>query len=162
METTKICSKCNQELNIDLFQKDKANKDGYKYICKECIKKYFVRYYENNKEKYQQYGREYSKEYIKTEKGKISNKNNSHKRRELTKDSDLTTDKLLEFKNNSKKCYWCGCNLKNVKYHIDHYTPLSKGGEHTLSNLVISCDKCNLKKNAKDPLEFANSIGRLL
>jgi hypothetical protein len=27
---------------------------------------------------------------------------------------------------------------------------------------VISCPDCNLKKHAKDPYEFANSIGRLL
>ena len=40
--------------------------------------------------------------------------------------------------------------------------PLSKGGEHTLTNLVVSCPTCNLQKNAKDPIEFANKLGRLL
>lgn len=59
-----------------------------------------------------------------------------------------------------KVCYWCGLPCKQ-KYHIDHYQPLSKGGKHRISNLVIACPTCNLRKSSKDPLEFAASIGRL-
>ena len=47
-------------------------------------------------------------------------------------------------------------------YHIDHIMPLSKGGRHTISNLVVSCPTCNLQKNAKDPYQFAQERGRLL
>jgi 5-methylcytosine-specific restriction endonuclease McrA len=60
-----------------------------------------------------------------------------------------------------KKCYWCGCGCKR-NYHVDHYVPLSKGGKHELANLVIACGPCNLRKNAKDPLDFAREIGRLM
>lgn len=59
-----------------------------------------------------------------------------------------------------KVCYWCSKKCAD-EYHIDHYHPLSKGGEHRVSNLVIACPTCNLRKNAKDPLEFAASVGRL-
>ncbi|MFM0141750.1 HNH endonuclease [Paraburkholderia sp. RL18-085-BIA-A] len=59
-----------------------------------------------------------------------------------------------------KVCYWCSTKCAD-DYHIDHYQPLSKGGEHRVSNLVIACPTCNLRKNAKDPLEFAASVGRL-
>ena len=68
----------------------------------------------------------------------------------------------MELQNNAKICYWCNVSLKNTKVHIDHYTPLSKGGEHTISNLVVSCSKCNLEKHSKDPLEFAITKGKLL
>lgn len=34
----KICSKCEKELSLDHFVKDKWSKDGYKSVCKECIK----------------------------------------------------------------------------------------------------------------------------
>jgi len=84
------------------------------------------------------------------------------RRRSLTKQGDVTNIQLLELQQNAKVCYWCKCLLKNVKVHIDHYVPLSKGGLHTLSNLVVSCSKCNLSKEAKLPNDFANSIGRLL
>lgn len=104
----------------------------------------------------------YHAEYRKTEKAKIASKLKHHKRRAIKKDSTITSIEILKLQQNAKKCYWCGCSLKNVNVHIDHYIPLSKGGEHILSNLVISCDKCNLNKHAKDPIEFAHSIGRLL
>lgn len=59
-----------------------------------------------------------------------------------------------------KVCHWCGIKCPK-KYHVDHYEPLSKGGKHAVANLVIACPKCNLKKNAKDPYEFAATVGRL-
>lgn len=83
-----------------------------------------------------------------------------HRRRAIEKQGS-TTAELREWESNAKKdCYWCG-KKKLKKYHVDHYHPLSKGGAHTVSNLVISCPGCNLKKSAKDPYLFAQSMGRL-
>ncbi|MFC5847900.1 HNH endonuclease [Deinococcus petrolearius] len=31
-------------------------------------------------------------------------------------------------------------------FHLDHVTPLSKGGAHMLENLVLCCDRCNWAK----------------
>jgi len=105
--------------------------------------------------------KEYNKIYSQTQARKISSKNYKYKRRSITKQGDATTQQILKLQKNAKVCYWCKCSLKNVKVHIDHYVPLSKGGEHTLSNLVVSCQSCNLTKSAKDPIQFANSIGAL-
>lgn len=60
----------------------------------------------------------------------------------------------------TKACHWCGVKCASG-YHIDHYVPLAKGGRHVVKNLVIACQACNQKKNAKDPYEFAASLGRL-
>lgn len=38
---TKICNKCNRELPISEFNKNKNSKDGLANICKECCKKYY-------------------------------------------------------------------------------------------------------------------------
>jgi 5-methylcytosine-specific restriction endonuclease McrA len=59
-----------------------------------------------------------------------------------------------------KVCHWCGIPC-TAGYHVDHYVPLSKGGKHAVSNLVIACGPCNLRKNAKCPYEFARTFGRL-
>lgn len=64
-------------------------------------------------------------------------------------------------KKQPKVCYWCSCKCAD-NFHIDHYTPLSKGGLHEVSNLVVACAPCNLRKNAKDPVDFAREVGRLL
>lgn len=36
----KICKKCNKKLPLTEFYKDKKSKDGLKYYCKKCLKKY--------------------------------------------------------------------------------------------------------------------------
>ena len=41
----KICSKCRRELPEEQFHKSKKNKDGYQYICKDCISEYSKRRY---------------------------------------------------------------------------------------------------------------------
>ncbi len=64
--------------------------------------------------------------------------------------------------NNRTVCYWCDKVVKNKSFHIDHYTPISKGGRNDTGNIVITCPTCNLRKNKKDPIKFANSIGKLL
>ena len=74
----------------------------------------------------------------------------------------ISGPELLRWKKaQAKVCYWCAAKCAR-RYHVDHYRPLSKGGKHEVSNLVIACPTCNLRKHAKDPLAFANEVGRLL
>ncbi|RQR87712.1 HNH endonuclease [Burkholderia sp. Bp9010] len=82
------------------------------------------------------------------------------RRRQIEKGGDSTFAIFAWKQAAAKICYWCGAKCGR-KYHVDHYNPLSKGGKHEVSNLVIACPTCNLRKSAKDPLEFAASIGRL-
>lgn len=131
---------------------------NYRENNKTKIAEYHIKYYEINKESIT----EKIKQYRTTQKGKAVRTNSSHNRRNLEKDGDVTSKEMMELQKNAKSCYWCNEPLKNVKVHIDHYNPISKGGEHTLSNLVVSCQSCNHKKHAKDPISFANSIGKLL
>lgn len=39
-------------------------------------------------------------------------------------------------------------------WHIDHILPWSRGGEHSVENLCVSCASCNLSKGAKTPDEW--------
>jgi len=93
---------------------------------------------------------------------KAMKKNTDAKRRAKYKNGDITSKQMRDFISNVKKCYWCNCNINSKNMHVDHYIPLSKGGKHTLSNIVASCAKCNISKNAKDPYIFALEKGRLL
>lgn len=68
---------------------------------------------------------------------------------------------IWEWQQSAKKiCYWCGVKCAH-NFHIDHYVPLARGGRHEVANLVISCPSCNNRKRAKDPYQYAASLGRL-
>lgn len=69
------------------------------------------------------------------------------------------------FENQRGKC--ANCNKKLIKtgkekYHVDHITPLAKGGTNWPSNLQCLCPDCNLRKAAKNPLDWAKENGKLL
>lgn len=59
------------------------------------------------------------------------------------------------------KCAYCKKSVK-TGYHVDHIKAVSKGGTSEKANLQILCGPCNLRKNAKDPITFAQSIGLLI
>ena len=46
-------------------------------------------------------------------------------------------------------CQYCG----GIAEHIDHVTPLSRGGKCGHHNFALSCQTCNLKKHDKTPHE---------
>lgn len=46
------------------------------------------------------------------------------------------------------RCAYCGLRKKLT---MDHVIPISKGGEHTASNIVPACQSCNSSKNARLP-----------
>jgi len=53
------------------------------------------------------------------------------------------------------RCAWCGADLRAHHLEVDHLHPLSRGGAHSLANLVVACQDCNRHKADKLPLRFA-------
>ncbi len=47
-----------------------------------------------------------------------------------------------------RQCAYCG--VKDVPFQIEHIHARAKGGSNSLTNLTLSCEKCNIKKGAKD------------
>jgi 5-methylcytosine-specific restriction endonuclease McrA len=75
----------------------------------------------------------------------------------------LSTDlpiRLLELQHN--KCVVCKKDFKKTGYQLDHIIPLARGGKNIDSNIQLLCPKCNLKKHAKDPIQFMREMGYLL
>ena len=59
------------------------------------------------------------------------------------------------------KCAVCQKSTRR-KFHVDHITPLSRGGSNNRSNLQILCPFCNMSKGPKDAATFMRSRGFLL
>ena len=73
-----------------------------------------------------------------------------NKRQKLQADNTLTALRLNKLLKANKSCLYCGKHLKDTDKAFDHMDPLAKGGEHSITNLVISCKPCNNRKAAKD------------
>jgi len=73
----------------------------------------------------------------------------SHRRR--TAEGSFTREEvetLLE--SQWYECAYCGADLLETSYHLDHVVPVSKGGTSYISNIAAACPSCNRSKGAKD------------
>lgn len=72
----------------------------------------------------------------------------------------------------SGKCVYCDINLAEPDVgqekrkdgeplYIDHLVPKSCGGPDHMKNYVPSCQSCNSRKSAKDPVEFVFSLRKI-
>jgi len=48
-------------------------------------------------------------------------------------------------------CQYCG--KKSGRLTLDHVVPRSRGGEHSWTNIVSACDRCNHRKAGRTPRE---------
>ena len=63
---------------------------------------------------------------------------------------DLTLAQWKTIKDAFKHCCaYCGRHMQRLTQ--DHVIPLSKGGNHTMSNVVPACQSCNSKKYVNAP-----------
>lgn len=60
------------------------------------------------------------------------------------------------------RCAYCRDRLPKHGFCMDHIHPVSKGGTSDRFNMQATCRTCNAKKHAKDPIDFARSLGLLL
>jgi len=58
-----------------------------------------------------------------------------------------TRDRFEVFKRDRFTCTYCGGKPPEVTLHVDHITPVAKGGTNDPANLVTSCSDCNLGKS---------------
>lgn len=93
-----------------------------------------------NRDKTREYSREFS-----SKNPELAAKNNAL-RRAKTEGSKryLITKKEIK-KLYGQPCFYCGKESK----HLDHVIPLSRGGTHSIGNLVPACQFCNLSKHNK-------------
>jgi len=55
------------------------------------------------------------------------------------------------------RCFYCHQKvIRGINLHLDHRVPLKRGGKHHISNLVPSCQTCNLQKGILTDVEFMN------
>lgn len=69
--------------------------------------------------------------------------------------ADLLRDRIFE---SGGCCEWCGVDLVNQDFELDHVYSLSQQGTNTPDNLVVACPQCNRQKSGKHPARYASEI----
>jgi hypothetical protein len=74
------------------------------------------------------------------------------------KNDEAIFDAMAEF---NKMCPYCGKNQYHLGYRdkieIDHFFPVSKGGQHVPWNILPVCKDCNRKKRDKAPRDYLST-----
>ena len=58
------------------------------------------------------------------------------------------------YRNQKGKCMYCGRKLALADMHVDHRTPVARGGSDNDKNLQMLCGKCNTRKGDMTDGEF--------
>ena len=170
------CCKCEILYHESNFYRDKSRPNGFKPRCKPCDKLSLDR---TNRKEYEKLYRQKNplkrKEIVK----KSFLKNINHHRAVLavyrTTESFYRnsrnhtaeyrarqTPALIEkfdcwslFNSSNRQCFYCDAPITFKETEFDHFIPLSKGGDHKLSNIRVSCARCNRSKGASMPQEVS-------
>lgn len=113
----------------------------------------------------------YEREYLSRKEVKERRRVHKHNRRARIRSiGGVHTHEQIQdrLRRQRHKCYYAACGYSKLKkekgkyiYHIEHVVPLSKGGSNDISNIVLSCPRCNLSKHDKLLHEWLEG-GRLL
>jgi len=125
----------------------------------EYFRRKWKKHYDKHAEKYRKRSRDMAKKY--PERNAANARNRYALRRYGCKDRTYAEEikKLKLLQNN--KCIYCKKNIEK-DYHADHIMPLYLGGDNNIDNIQILCPTCNLRKNKKHPIDFAQERGMLL
>jgi len=179
-----LCLECNslraRKWNKNNSVKKKNIDKKYREKNKERLKDKSRKYYNENRNAIINKNKTYYKcnkeevkarvsKYGKTNVGKEVKRNSQGKRRSKCKETDITTEWLLELKKNTKRCVICGIELTDNKcdnqYNLDHIVPLCSGGPHVKENVRYICRACNLsrpKRSQNDKkMNFDNERNKL-
>ena len=164
--TTKVCTKCYQEFpaTTAFFIKRIDGYLGLQSICKKCKSIYRHAYFQQNTIKIQTSRHAYlerEKDHVAASRRRYRQEHpeidrSSQQRRRSCKNgatvNDFTHAQWVVMQEHYEhRCVYCG-KRRRGKLTQDHITPISKGGNHTVSNIVPACQSCNSKKRVGPPL----------
>lgn len=104
----------------------------------------------------------YGKAYKRNNKDKVRSATRNRRARKKALGGEHTAADIQDIlRLQGYRCGYCKTDIRN-SFHVDHITPIAKGGRNDRRNLQCLCGPCNQTKWAHDPIDYARSIGLLL
>ena len=178
---TRTCGGCGETkaASFEFFYKDSGCADDCRSLCKTCMNEkhsvwveenrerraeYSRKWYEDNREwhaencrKWYAANRERMLECMKRyNEANPERKRADNHRRRAAEGSFTKEEAVALLESQEYKCEYCGADLLETSYHLDHIVPVSKGGTSYIENITAACPPCNLSKGAKDLDEWLN------
>lgn len=174
----KRCGKCTKWKAFDLFVKQKGSPFGLSSYCKECSSQWFHEVRETPDDKRRPYKpkpetpltREQkrcmanvrAKEYRKKNKQMIIQNNRLYLHRKRA--AGVMPDRWEIMRmvcQQDGRCIYCK-ELLPERYHIDHKTPVIRGGRNDQENLQLLCGSCNSKKHTRTHEEYLDLLAMVI
>ena len=112
---------------------------------------YFREWYASNKKK----ASAWTKDWKRRHPGRVLVHNVNRLARVKGAEGSFTRDDVETLLESQDEFCPCGADISGSRYHIDHKTPLSRGGTNWPENLQLLCPPCNLRKHNKTSDEWS-------
>lgn len=131
--STQVCRDCGAELPLDRFSRN-GRKDGYRRPeCRACQ---------------HQRSKKINPDYQWTE-GAVA-----ARAAHTLRPDQVYALKVIALGEQGNECVYCTSTLAPTNSHLDHKTPLSRGGTDHGNNLQALCARCNSEKHSKTHEEY--------
>ena len=165
---TKTCTKCSATKPASGFYVNRTAPDGLQSYCKECCKaassavakrlRAEVRAFRERRAPDPAWRRRCADHYAKYGYSARIYSANWHAHERGASGFLTEQDVNILYKRQEARCARCrtslGAKRKPNGYHIDHITPVSRGGKNVPSNVQLLCPTCNVRKGARTRPEF--------
>lgn len=140
----KECRKCGKRRLLKFFSPARRGAFGVSAFCKECNARY------RRSVKSAAYVRKWRRGNVRWA---LHHRLHQRARKANVSDGDLTVEQAANVLS-SPRCFYCKRFIKKKHRTIEHKVPLSRGGKHTASNVVMACGRCNSRKSSMTSEEF--------
>jgi hypothetical protein len=166
---TKYCSTCHEVKIVAGFNKLSRTKDGLNYTCRACQSGSNAAWRTANGDQHRENARVWGaknrdlvarrnqiRRAVDPLYSRIVNGAAVARNRGCVVEKFTTSDLLAYWESNgisADRCFYTGVKLES-NYHIDHKTPLSRGGAHAVHNIVPCSAEANQSKQTRTAEEF--------
>lgn len=155
----KRCARCREWKPYDAFVRAlNQSPIGLHSYCKVCSSTWFHEMRGTPEEKRKQY----RPAYRLTDEEKRQNKREWNRRQHHARRAggERPSQDALDSQLAAQHGRCAYCNVVLDAFHVDHKTPIARGGTNELSNLHFTCPRCNMRKGKMTHEEFLASKKR--